>query len=1085
MRLTTVILIASLLQVSAAGFAQKITLNQRNTTLESILKEIRKQSGYDYYYDSKVISKDQRASLSVKEASIEEALKEVLEGSSLTYEIDGKIISIKKKEPSFLDNLVARFDNIDVRGVVVDGETGQALAGASVKVKGSNRATTTASNGTFYLRAVDEDAMIEISFVGFKSVELKAAKDLGTIKLEVSFSDLNEVEINKGYYTEKKKLSTGSVGRITADDIGKQPVGNPLAALYGRVPGLIITQQTGVPGGGFKVEIRGQNSLRNTPSDNGNIPLFVVDGVPFNSISMGINGMQSIYPQLSAARGSSPFNSLNPSDIESIEILKDADATSIYGSRGANGVVLITTKKGKTAQMQVDVNVYSGLGKVTRMLDLLSTEQYLEMRREAFKNDGTSPQSFDYDVNGGWDQNKYTDWQKELIGGTAKTTNGQLSISGGTSNTQYRFGGGYHKETTVFPGDYSDQRFSTNFSLVNISPNQKFRSQLTANYSIGNSNLFSQDLTSRALSYVPNAPDLLDEEGNLNWPSGVSNNPLQFTRQPYTAKSNNLLTNLTLDYELFRGLIIKSSFGLTNSLNKENSKFPKSALSPTLQALTPNTARFGNSFNNSWIIEPQVQYNVQLGVNGIHILVGSTFQEQTSESLSQSASGFSTEALMDNVGAVPNTSVNSTFTYTRYRYNAIFARINYNHDNRYLINLTGRRDGSSRFGPGKQFGNFGSVGAAWIISNESIIKNNLSWLSHGKLRTSFGVTGSDQTPNYGFLDLYNPSLPYSGIQGLGPSRLYNPDFAWEESRKMDLALELGFLQDRISLTTSWFRNRSSNQLVGYPLPPTTGFPNVQFNLDATVQNTGFEFELGLNPIKSKDITWNSSFNLSITRNKLVSYPNLAGSSYATTYVVGEPLTIIKLYEYIAVNQTMGLHEVNDVDNNGVYNAIDLRGINFIGPRFYGGFNNSLQWKGIQIDFLFQFAKQKGRNYLANFGQAPGAMVNQPIEVMNRWQKPGDVTDIQKFRSAGNTEYGRFAASNASITDASFVRLKNLSLAYQIPSSIMSKAKIKAARIYIQGQNLFVLTKYKGLDPETQGNVLPPLRFITTGIQLTF
>ncbi|TKC08978.1 SusC/RagA family TonB-linked outer membrane protein [Pedobacter frigoris] len=1091
MKITTLILLTALLQVSAASFGQKVTIVKNNIALSEVFKEIRKQTGYNVLWQPAQVNGTKTINLQIKNQNLDDALEQILSSQGLEYSIEEETVMIKPKAPSFLDRVVGVFADINVVGVVVDGETGNALAGASVKVKGGNRTTTTASNGAFYLQGVDEDATIEISFIGFKSVELKAAKNLGTIKLEVSFSDLNEVEINKGYYTEKRRLSTGSVGRVTADEISRQPVSNPLAALYGRVPGLVITQVTGVPGGNFNIEIRGQNSLRKLTDNNGNIPLYIIDGVPFSSTPLNTAASQTMYPlgvngTGSGVTGASPFNSINPSDIESIEILKDADATAIYGSRGANGVVLITTKRGKTGQMQIDANVYSGVGKVTRKLDLLNTEEYLEMRREAFKNDGINALPANaYDLNGTWDQHKYTDWQKELIGGTAKNTDAQISFSGGTANSQYRFGGGYHKESTVFPGDFADQRASSSLSLSNTSPNQKFKSQITVNYSIGTTNLFVEDLTSKAINLAPNAPDLLDGDGNLNWAAGVSQNLLRSTKNPYDARFINLIANGNFGYQFIPGLILKATMGYTNAMRKEVSKDKISTYLPSIQEFIQNSSIYGSSLINSWIIEPQLIWSKQFQKNKINALIGGTFQDQNSESLSQYASGFGSEALMDNISAALNVSNN--YSTAKYRYNAIYTRINYDYNNKYIINLTGRRDGSSRFGPNRQFANFGAIGVAWIFSEEKLIKNSLSTLSYGKIRGSYGITGSDQTRDYAFLDSYNPSTgKYGGLQGLGPTQLYNPDFGWEVNKKLEMALELGFFKERILLTTAWYRNLSSSQLVGYPLPPSTGFTSLpSYNLDATVQNTGFELELNTINIKTQTFSWTSAINFSIPKNKLVSYPNLAGSSYASSYVVGEPLAIVKLYRYIGVNPQTGLYEVQDVDNNNLYNAADFHAV-FMGAKFNGGFNNSLKWKWIQLDFLLQFSKQLGRNYLSLFVNSPGYMQNQPKEILsNRWRGLGDLASIQKFTQTSNTTYNRYNRSDALYSDASFIRLKNLSLAYQLPKVIVDMAKIKAARIYIQGQNLLTITKYKGLDPETQAGTLPPLFFLTGGVQLTF
>jgi len=1092
MKITTLIIIVSLMQVSALTKAQ-ISIHANKEPIRKVLKDISQQTGYDLVFTDQDLQNTAPVSLQITNASLETVLNTLFKDQPLVYQLNNKTIMVQRKTPSFLDNLVARFAAIDVRGVVVDGESGLALAGASVKVKGSGKATTTGSDGSFYLPSVDEKDVIVVSFIGYVTRELKAKRDLGEVRLVIGSAELDEVMINKGYYTESKRLSTGSIGRVTAAEISRQPVGNPLAALYGKVPGLVVTQISGVPGGNFNIEIRGQNSLRNSTSDNGNIPLYIVDGVPFSSTPLSNPSVSiNIYPAgvnglTFGVTGASPFNNLNPSDIESIEILKDADATAIYGARGANGVVLITTKKGKVERMSIDINVYSGAGKVTRTMETLNTQQYLEMRQEAYKNDNISTIPINaYDINGTWDQRKYTNWQKELIGGTAQTTDAQLSISGGNESSRYRIGGGYHKENTVFPGNFGDQRGSMIFSLSNTSPNKKFKSEVSINYSFGKTNLLVQDLTGSAMTYVPNAPDLLDANGSLNWPIGVTSNPLQYTRRPYNANSENMIISANIGYEFLNGFSIQSNFGYTNSTRKEIAKIPLSSNLPSIQQFLQNSSRFGNSSNDSWIIEPQIDWNKELGSHSFKLLVGSTFQNQNSEALFQEATGFTSEALMENVSAVLSANVTNSFMKADYRYSAIYARLNYDYSKKYIINLTARRDGSSRFGPGRQFGNFGAIGAAWIFSKEDNVKRVLPILSYGKLRGSYGSSGSDQTLDYAFLDLYGPSSQYDGTQGLGPSRLYNPDFGWEKNRKLELALELGFLKDRILLTTAWYRNRSSNQLVGYPLPPSTGFPTVVYNLDAKIENRGLEFELNYVNVKSTKFTWSSSLNLSIPKSKLLSYPNIESSSYASTYIVGKPLNIGMFFQYTGINPITGLYQVLDVDHNGTFNAIDRNIIRFLGQKFSGGLNNSLQWEGLQLDFMFQFVKQEGRSILTSFAVSPGAMQNMPVAVMDRWQKAEDVAVTQQRSSTNQASpYSRFSSSNASLTDASFIRLKNASISYRIPSMISRKIKLQNARLYILGQNLLTITRFNGLDPETQGTSLPPLRILTAGLQLTF
>lgn len=1023
-----------------------------------------------------------------KREQLGDVLRELLGKRNLRWVIRGAgIVILQDSKPATQIERFSATDSIPkitvIKGTVTADE-GFPLAGATVKIEGTSVGTIADSKGRFLLSSTQDRSVISISYTGYdiQYFNVKGSETL-VVKLKRANSTLDE-QVVIAYGTSSRRKLTGSVGRVTAAEIEKQPIANPLAALQGRVPGLTVTQQSGIPGGNFAIQIRGQNSLRNDILQNGNNPLFIVDGVPFTSTNLDILSVSgtSLYPN-SPAPGASPFNTINPYDIESIEILKDADATAIFGSRGANGVILITTKKGKEGALDIDLNFYTGFGEVTKRIPLLDTQQYLEMRNEAFANDGATPGPTDYDVNGAWDKTRYTDWQEELIGGTAKTTDAQLSINGGTKNVQYRFGGGFHKETTVFPGDFSDKRITSHFNLNSTSPNQKLRNSVSIGYSYGATNLLVRDLTQEALRLPPNAPSLFDEVGNLNYEKGTfAQNPLSYTKRPYDAKTNNLIGNVSLSYELIKGLTIRSSFGYTNLNRKEISKSPKSSFPPTSTEV--NRSIFGRSEISSYIVEPQIEFRKMIGQSTINLLVGSTFQSESVEQISQSAFGFLTESLMDNISAVPSENVSSNYTSSEYKYAAIFARVNYQYKSKYLLNLTGRRDGSSRFGPGNQFGNFGAAGIGWIFSMEPFLSNASSFISFGKVRASYGVTGNDQIGNYQFLDTYTTTGggQYQGIVALNPKQLYNEDFRWEKKRGVEAAIELGFFRDQLLMTIAGFSNRSSNQLVGYPLPPTTGFTSIQSNLSATIENKGFEFDIDATLFKRNNFSWKSSLNFTLPRNKLVSYPNIEGSSYASVYVVGKPLSIRQLYRFVEVNTETGLYEVKDVNQDNSYNLTDQVIAQNIGSRLFGGLQNSIRLFDIQLDFLLQYVQQNASNYLFNF-LMPGLMINQPVDVRNRWKAKGEVSNVQKFTRLNNEKYARMQSSDASVSDASFLRLKNVSISYQIPDRLARHARMKSARLYILGQNIFTITKYRGMDPETQGNRLPPLRILTAGIQV--
>ena len=968
---------------------------------------------------------------------------------------------------------------IQIRGTITDGK--DPLPGVTITLKGKPKSITiTDFNGQYTLSASINDTLI-VTLMGFKTaiIPINSRKTIN-IQLQEDVTTLQEVRVNAGYYSVKESERTGSIAKITAKDIDKQPVNNPLAAIQGRMTGVNITQNTGTPGGGFEIQIRGINSIRS----EGNAPLYIVDGVPYSTQSLG-----SVMTSGSILAGNvSPLNSINPADIESIEVLKDADATAIYGSRASNGVVLITTKKGKEGKTKFDFNTYSSVGKLTRTTQLLNTEQYIAMRKEAFSNDGiTDYPAYAYDINGTWDQNRYTNWQKELIGGTANTTNMQATVSGGNTNTQFLMSGNYRNETTVFPGQGHYDKFAIHNSLTHQSNDNRFKISLSADYSTDKNSLPANDITYQATILAPNAPALYDEQGNLNWENGTWNNPLSSLEGIYRAKTNSLIANTTLSYKLLEDVEIKTNFGYTDYLVQENRTFPSTMYNPSyglgseVSMLVVN-----NATRNSWIIEPQINWKKNWGNSTINMLAGITFQKQTAQQLSQYGSGFSSNSLINNLAAATYLTITSD-QMTVYKYQAFFGRLNYNWKSKYIINLTGRRDGSSRFGPGNRFANFGAVGAAWVFSKEEFLNNN-SFLSFGKARASYGTSGNDQIGDYQFLDTYEiTGNNYNGVIGLQPTRLFNPAFGWETNKKMEGAVELGFLKDHVFLTAAYFRNRSSNQLVGIPLPGTTGFSSLQANLNATVQNTGMELELRTVNFKNKNFNWTTSVNLTIPKNKLLEFPDLEGSTYANTLVLGESLTIQKVYHFTGINPVTGLYEFEDYNGDGqITGPEDRQWIADTAPRFFGGLGNQLSYSNWGLDFLFQFVKQKARNYLYTASWV-GDMSNQPTAVLNHWPQNGTAAEIQQYTTGANAAaldaYFLYSNSSATISDASYVRLKSISLTYTIPKEW---TKGITGRIYLQGQNLLTLTKYKGADPENQSAFYsPPLRQLTLGINLSF
>jgi TonB-linked SusC/RagA family outer membrane protein len=962
-----------------------------------------------------------------------------------------------------------------ITGIVTDA-TG-VLTGVTVSVKGTNQSSITDNAGKFAL-TTNSNAILTFSYIGYKEVTVVVDnRSVINVTMIEDATTLKEVIVNAGYYTVKDKERTGSIAKITSKDLEKQPVTNVLAAMQGRMAGVSITQTTGIAGAGFEIQIRGQNSLR----AEGNSPLYLIDGVPYSSEALGNTRSTSVLPGVA-----NPLNSINPDDIASIEVLKDADATAIYGSRGANGVVLITTKTGKQGKTRFTAKVSQGTGSVTKFMKLLNTEQYLVMRNEAFANDGVTPGFSDYDVNGTWNPNRYTNWQKELLGGTATYTDVNASVSGGSATTQFVVSGTYHDETTVFPGDYGYKRGVLRSSLNHSSENGKFKMNLSTAYTAQNNTQAATDLSRVAISLAPNAPSLYTADGSLNWEGSTWENPLALLAGSYRTKTHDFIANSLVSYTLLPGLDLKSSFGITDTQHDETRTQPSTLYDPAYEAGPEYSSLYvTNNTRRSWIVEPQVSWAHQWKYGKTEVLAGGTFQQQKSSNLLLEADGFASNSLIYNLASAFSV-ITLKDQQTDYKYQAFFGRLNYSYNERYILNLTGRRDGSSRFGPGRQFATFGAIGGAWLFGDEAFLKDN-KILSFGKLRGSYGVTGNDQIGDYQFLDTYLSSgVSYAGVIGLQPTRLYNPNFGWETNKKLEIALETGFFKDRIFLTLGWYSNRSSSQLVGIPMPATTGFNSIQGNLDATVQNRGVEVTLRTVNFQKPNFSWTTNFNISFAKNKLLSFPELEGSTYRNQFVIGEALNIQKVYHYTGLNPQTGVFTFEDTNGDGTTDALDKQTVKDFNPAFFGGLSNQFTYKRWQLDFLLQFVKQQ--NYTsASMAGLPGTMSNQPVEVLNHWQATGDTEGFQQYTTGFNGDavdaLYKYYESDAVIGDASYVRLKNVALTYKVPEKWLFGA---SCRVTVEGQNLLTFTSYKGRDPEFKlSGYLPPLRVITAGLQFTF
>ncbi|SFG90982.1 TonB-dependent receptor [Pedobacter insulae] len=1082
MRIKIYLLLCLLANFGQAAAAQNLTLNVTNVKFQQVVREIEGHSKYRFVYDPNEIDNGALYTINVTEESIDVVLKQLFKNGNLKYQTFENTIVVKRKDGDI--------NNVPQENIIVTilDENSKPMPGVTLRIKNKPNVFGTNDEGKATLAGVAVGDILIVNYIGYKTKEIKLDGANVNLRLEPDLSNLDEIVI-VGYGTSTNRNNVGSISSITSKDLENQPVIDPLAALQGRSTGLMISSNSGLPGGGYNVQLRGANSLT-----NGNNPLYIIDGVPFADDNMN---------QFIAANGrQSALALINPKDIERVDILKDADATAIYGSRGANGVILITTKKGQSGSLKVDFGTSLGVSTAVKTLEMLNTQQFLALRTEAFANDNNTPTLTNAPDLLTWKSTDYTDWQDKLFGHSAPFGNYQLSVAGGTDQIKYLFSGNYTNQGEPLPGNKAYNRVNGLFNITSQSKNSKFKLNASVNYALDKNNTVPTDLA----QYYNLAPNyyLHNPDGSYYWFGTSLQNPYAYMERTSISKSKSLLANTTASYQIIPELEAKVSFGYNLKKMDQLQMLPSTGFNPALA--TGPQAAYGFSDYNSFIVEPQLNYNKSFGRHDVKVLLGGTWQRSENEGHYLFGTNYASDSQLENMAAAGTLRVNS-FSFADYRYQSFFGRINYAFDNKYLLNLSARRDGSSRFGPENKYGNFGAIGAGWIFSNEDFLKDH-KILSFGKLRASIGLTGSDQIGNYSYLDTWNSSsFPYQTIVGLTPARVFNPFYGWEENTKREIGLELGFLKDKLFLNTTYYNNRSGNQLVDITLSPQTGYSSYTGNMPALIQNSGWEFDVTSTNINQKDFKWTSSINLSIPTNKLLEYPNLAQSVDANKYIIGESTRIARGFQFTGVDPATGVAQFLDKNGDNALTTADYVTLGNIMPELYGGINNNFSYKGLSFNFLFQFVKQEGPGLA--YGPLAGnlgGLTNFDVSVLNRWKKPGDITDIPRASTlTSSLAYARYVSnyrySTAAWEDASFIRLKNVSLSYDI-SKWTEKISIKRASINFNAQNLFTWTSFRGLDPEIQGfdrtfvsgvnpygsvktSSTPTMRTFTFGLQATF
>lgn len=1126
MKLTVILLLAGFLQVSARTNAQTVTYTGKSVPLTTVFSAIKEQTGYLFFYRKEDLAGAGPVTLQLRNVSLQAALEQVLEGQPLNFAIQGNtiFITLKPIPPPVAESAEAIAPPSGIHGRIMD-SLGNPLAGASVTVKGRKRGTTTDARGDFELKDVDDNAVLEISYTGYINKEYRIKDNDKMNRLFVvlsrSNSPLDEVQV-VAYGTTSRRFNVGSVTTVTSEEIEKQPVSNVLLALDGRVPGLLITPSNGAPGATVLTQIRGQNTLESLPSANNSIydqPLYIVDGVPFAPQN---GSLTSFMNTDFSGIGISPLNNLNPANIESISVLKDADATSIYGSQGANGVIVITTKKGKAGPTQLHLKVGTGPNKITRNLDMYNTQQYLQMRKIARANDGlvASINTDDFPDLLLWDSTKYTNWTKKFFGGATNNTDVYASVSGGALNNTFIVSGGYTRSTFNTPGNFADNRWSLHSGLHHNSQDHRLTIDFANDLTYDRNNSSASSGIGSALTLAPNLPDLLDPAGNLVWAykdkSIAGYQILSSLKTPYVMQSFTLNNSLRLGYQLARGLSLSTGIGYSLVYTKQYRASPLNSQDPT--QFPSGTASFGTGDFQTINIEPQLDYKTNIGKGVLTALVGGTYKQNLSSSNEQDGSGYTEDALLRTIQAAA--TVTTSDDYTIFKYAGVFGRLGYVYDRKYILSLTGRRDGSSNFGPNHLFGNFGSAGLGWIFSEEKGFKGLLPFISYAKIAGNYGSTGSDGVAPYQFQPFWKLANTFSyplfeGTRAYQPNNLSNPDYGWASKQALNISLDLGFFHDRLLVNGTWYQNRTGNQLTSVPLAsqaggPQTGGTSVVQNLNAVLQDRGWEFSFTTINIKTRNFRWSTNFNIGANHNKLLAFPNIEKSSYAGIYQVGKSTNLQYGFKYAGVNDTTGVFQFYNAKGTRVYNGLmysrasrggDQIELGNTEPKYYGGMGNSFNYKGWSLSLFLHFSEALARNWLAGVysGSIPGSLSNLPtrLKMTDFWQQQGDKVSLERLTTNSYSANANgilaqratsyFGSSNAVYSNDFYIRLQNVALSYTLPANALKKAGIKNCSINVNAQNLFTITNYKFGDPETPGSFIgiPLQRIVTGGLTLDF
>lgn len=938
---------------------------------------------------------------------------------------------------------------LTISGKVTSSGDGEALPGVTVFVNGTSIGTITNALGEYQISPPKAALELKFSFIGKKPVsEIIGSRTIINVQMEDESIDMNEVVV-VGYGQQIKSDITGSITKLAIDDLQKVPTPSFETALQGKTPGVFIEKSTGKLGEGIKIRVRGISSLSAS-----NQPLYVVDGIIITAQDQGSLGNHP----------TNPVNDLNFDDIESVQVLKDASAAAIYGSRGSNGVVIITTKTGRSNQLsKINVNYSRSYSGPTIVTNFLNKEEYLELLGESMENGGWANAGEGVATIlgfAGYEKaaDAYdTNWN-DYIFQKAVSSNLNISSQGGNENSQYYMGFSYDDQEGILIGN-NYKRFSGRLNLnhkVNerISLGAKFNFVKSDLFRASNDNAFATPM--QLVAQAPLFPAY--ENGEPYSDTFYYNGLISFEYDKNETRVYRTFANAFVDINLLKGVDFHSVFGVDNLDQREDEYRSRKTDdgSPAGKSYLRNVNLLNWSFDNYFSFQKSIGQTHQFDAT-----LGNSMQKAERFVSRTGGKTFPSDEFQTIASAAENDDFFSSAT--GYSYLSFFARANYKLSGKYLFGLSYRVDGSSKFGIDNRFGNFYSASAGWIISQEAFMANQES-ISFLKLRASYGLTGNSEIDDFGSLGLYDGSS-YAGKPAIDPSQLANEKLSWETTTQTDLGVDFGFFKNRINGEIDFYYKKTSDLLLNRLLPYTTGFASITENV-GELENKGFELAVNSTNISGK-FNWTTSINFATNKNKVLNI--VAPMTYGINRVEeGQPIGVFYLKKYAGVNPDNGdakyyLEEDSDETTTNYSQAADMI-VGDPNPEWYGGIENLFTFKGIDLKVFFQFVYgNEIYNQAGVYMSANGDWIdNQTKDQLNRWQKPGDITDVPqaRFDSGNGTR-----ASSRWIYDGSYLRFKDLTVGYTLPKTITQKARIDKVRIYVSGVNLITWTKFPLFDPE--------------------